>query len=58
MEMQTDNREQWETPELQFKGSVGDVLNTGGGKLSIKNRDPGSSRCHPVPNRHPPKCNN
>jgi hypothetical protein len=43
--MDSQKREQWDTPQLQFKGSVGDVLRTGGGKLSISGGDPGEMRC-------------
>jgi hypothetical protein len=39
------NKRQWDTPRLQFKGSVGDVLKSGGGKLSITGQDPGEMRC-------------
>jgi hypothetical protein len=43
--MDSQNREQWETPQLQFKGSAGEILKTGGGKLSITGGDPGEMRC-------------
>ena len=33
--MDNSTRGQWETPKLQFKGGVGDILKSGGGKLSL-----------------------
>lgn len=38
-------RSTWVTPRLEFKGSVADVLEGGGGKLSITNSDQGETRC-------------
>ena len=35
----------WVTPQLEFKGKVGDLLQNGGGKLSISLADSGESRC-------------
>lgn len=43
--MDKNTRGQWETPKLQFKGGVGDILKSGGGKLSITGQDPGEMRC-------------
>jgi|GEM_PF-4018701 len=40
----TDKRA-WVAPELVFRGVVGDVLQSGGGKLSITAADPGENRC-------------
>ena len=36
---------QWTTPLLTFRGSVGQILQSGGGKLSISGSDPGEGRC-------------
>ena len=36
---------QWTTPVLTYRGSVGQVLQGGGGKLSIAGSDPGEGRC-------------
>jgi hypothetical protein len=36
---------QWITPRLAYRGSVGQILKTGGGKLSITGQDPGEMRC-------------
>lgn len=41
----SDVKRQWTTPALELKGTVGDILNTGGGKLSITGGDPGEMRC-------------
>ena len=35
----------WATPVLTFRGSVGQILQSGGGKLSIAGSDPGEGRC-------------
>ncbi len=35
----------WTTPVLTFRGSVGQILQSGGGKLSISGSDPGEGRC-------------
>ena len=35
----------WTTPRLAFVGRVADVLQSGGGKLSITAADPGEMRC-------------
>ena len=35
----------WTTPVLMFRGSVGQILQGGGGKLSIAGSDPGEGRC-------------
>jgi len=36
---------QWTKPSLEFKGTIGDTLKTGSGKLSISGADPGEHRC-------------
>jgi hypothetical protein len=36
---------QWTTPVLTYRGSVGQILQGGGGKLSISGSDPGEGRC-------------
>ena len=36
---------QWTTPVLAYKGTVGEILQGGGGKLSIAGKDPGEGRC-------------
>jgi hypothetical protein len=38
-------RAAWDTPSLQYRGTVGEVLRSGGGKLSIAGADPGEMRC-------------
>lgn len=38
-------RQAWLAPGLQYRGTVGDLLRTGGGKLSIAGADPGEMRC-------------
>jgi hypothetical protein len=43
--MDSQKREEWETPQLQFKGNVGEILKTASGKLSISGADPGEMRC-------------
>jgi hypothetical protein len=35
----------WTTPRLSFVGRVADILQSGGGKLSITAADPGEMRC-------------
>ena len=35
----------WTTPVLAYKGTVGQILQGGGGKLSIAGKDPGEGRC-------------
>jgi hypothetical protein len=35
----------WVTPQLEFKGTVAEVLQSGIGKLSISLADTGESRC-------------
>jgi hypothetical protein len=35
----------WVAPQLEFKGTVGELLQTGGGKLSLSLADSGESRC-------------
>jgi hypothetical protein len=36
---------QWTTPLLTYRGTVGQILQGGGGKLSIAGSDPGEGRC-------------
>ena len=43
----------WTTPVLTFRGSVGQILQSGGGKLSIAGSDPGEGRCEKP---HEAKC--
>lgn len=40
----TGYRRPWQPPTLRSVGTVGDVLQGGGGKLSAVNADPGESR--------------
>ena len=47
-------RGSWETPRLECKGTVGDILRSGGGKLSITSADPGENRCEKP---HADQCN-
>jgi len=35
----------WTTPQLTYRGTVGQILQGGGGKLSIAGSDPGEGRC-------------
>ena len=35
----------WATPLLTYRGTVGQILQSGGGKLSIAGSDPGEGRC-------------
>ena len=39
-----DQTRPWEKPELKDAGNVADVLQGGGGKLSIDHSDPGDPR--------------
>jgi hypothetical protein len=52
MDKTTQNH--WETPRLAYKGSVADILKSGGGKLSITAADPGEGRCEKP---HADQCN-
>ena len=36
--------EVWVRPELKYVGNIGEVLQGGGGKLSLQANDPGDSR--------------
>jgi len=38
-------RAAWAAPRLDFKGTVGEILQSGGGKLSLVASDPGENRC-------------
>jgi hypothetical protein len=44
----------WATPSLTYRGSVGQILQSGGGKLSIAGSDPGEGRCEKP---HEAQCN-
>jgi hypothetical protein len=44
----------WATPTLTHRGSVGQILKSGGGKLSITGQDPGEMRCEKP---HVSECN-
>jgi hypothetical protein len=35
----------WVAPRLEFKGTIGQIVQSGGGKLSIQLADPGEMRC-------------
>jgi hypothetical protein len=35
----------WSTPELTYRGTVGEILKGGGGKVSIQLADSGEKRC-------------
>ena len=41
----TSAKQAWVAPALTFQGLVGEVLQGGGGKLSITAADPGEQRC-------------
>jgi hypothetical protein len=43
----------WTTPRLEFKGTVGDTLKTGGGKLSVSGGDTSEMRCQKGINPRP-----
>jgi hypothetical protein len=45
MTPQAETTRQWSSPRLNHRGSVGQILQTGGGKLSITGSDPGEMRC-------------
>jgi hypothetical protein len=36
--------EEWVRPELKYVGNIGEVLQGGGGKLSLAANDPGDAR--------------
>ena len=44
----------WVGPKLEFKGTVGEILQNGGGKLSLSLADTGESRCEKP---HTSSCN-
>ena len=44
----------WVAPKLEFKGTVGEILQNGGGKLSLSLADTGESRCEKP---HTSSCN-
>jgi len=41
----TNGTAQWTTPALAYRGTVGQILQGGGGKLSIAGGDSGEARC-------------
>jgi hypothetical protein len=45
MDTQKQDKQEWVSPRLEYRGDVGTVLQGGGGKLSIRAGDPGESRC-------------
>lgn len=44
-EMPSQQSQPWTTPKLAYRGSVGQILKDGGGKLSITGQDHGEMRC-------------
>jgi len=46
-------RQPWSTPTLRFQGTVGEILKSGGGKLSLQLADSGEMRCEKP---HAAKC--
>ena len=52
----SDVKQPWMPPSLELKGTVGDILNNGGGKLSITGGDPGEMRCQKGLNPKPCGC--
>ena len=44
----------WATPRLSHRGSVGQILKQGGGKLSVTGQDSGEMRCEKP---HVSQCN-
>jgi len=45
MKSKTIGTTQWTTPAMAYKGTVGQILQGGGGKMSIAGSDPGEGRC-------------
>ena len=45
MKSKTIGTTQWTTPAIAYKGTVGQILQGGGGKMSIAGSDPGEGRC-------------
>ena len=39
--MQQQNKRPWDMPQLKFVGHIAEVIQAGGGKLSISANDPG-----------------
>ncbi len=46
-------RRTWARPTLELMGTVGEVLQGGGGKNSTFSYDPGESKCPPSPDKCP-----
>jgi hypothetical protein len=40
-----DPPRKWVAPTLAFKGTIGEIVQSGGGKLSVQMADPGEMRC-------------
>ena len=55
-DVSASQKREWRTPALELKGTVGEMLNTGGGKLSITGGDPGEMRCQKGLNPKPCGC--
>ena len=45
MKSKTIGTTRWTTPAMAYKGTVGQILQGGGGKMSIAGSDPGEGRC-------------
>jgi hypothetical protein len=45
MKSNATERAIWAAPRLDYKGTVGQILQSGGGKLSLVAKDPGENRC-------------
>lgn len=53
--MRAERAGDWATPLLTYRGTVGQILQSGGGKLSIAGSDPGEGRCEKP---HAQQCEN
>ena len=40
-----EKKQSWETPRVAFQGTVGEILQGGGGKVSVFASDPGEQLC-------------
>ncbi len=44
-------RRRWSSPVLAYRGTVGEVLKGGGGKVTTSAYDPGEQKCPPAANK-------
>jgi hypothetical protein len=40
-----ETKQMWETPSVAYQGTVGEILQGGGGKISVAAADPGEQLC-------------